>query len=152
MKRFLFLICIVIVVMACKEIYEAPPQALLQAYFLDSSTKKPVTPLVSVQGIGRDMLWISDTILSGIVLPLSLNDTTSFLISFDSKVDKIAIIHSSTQKYASMETGFYYEYKLKAIESSHNRIDSIQITDSLITKDWHENIKIYIHPLPAGTN
>jgi len=152
MKRFLYLICILIGVIACKEVYEVPPQAMLQASFLDSSTKKALTLTVTVQGIGRDSLWVKDAILSGIMLPLSINDTTSYLISFDSQIDKISFIHSSMQKYASMETGFYYEFKLETIDYSHNRIDSIQITDSLITQNWHENIKLYIHHLPAGTN
>ena len=151
MKRFLYLICILIVGFACKEVFEVPPQALLQASFLNSSTKKALTSKVAVQGIGRDSLWVYDS-LKEIVLPLSTNDTTSYIISLDSIIDQITFIHSTTQKYASMETGFYYEYKLQSIDYSHNRIDSIQITDSLITKDWHENIKLYIRPLPAGAN
>ena len=51
-----------------------------------------------------------------------------------------------------METGFYYEYKLKSVESTHNRIVSIDITDSLVTTKWHENIKLNIRPLPVGGN
>ena len=47
---------------------------------------------------------------------------------------------------------FYYEYKLRNIDFSQNRIDSILITDSLVTKTWHENIKLYIRPLPSGSN
>jgi len=152
MKQLLYLICILIVVTACKEVFEVPPQAMIQASFLDSSTKKILKSTVTVQGIGRDSLWVYETNLSAIMLPLSVNDTTSYFISFDSKIDKISFIHTSSIKYASMETGFYYEYKLKTIDYSHNRIDSIQITDSLITTKWHENIKLYIRPLPAGTN
>ena len=33
MKRFLYLICMLIVTTACKEVFEAPPQALMLATF-----------------------------------------------------------------------------------------------------------------------
>jgi hypothetical protein len=119
---------------------------------MNSTTDLAMTSKVTIQGIGRDSLWISEAGVNKIILPLSTNDTTSFLISFDSTVDKISFIHTTTQKYGSMETGFYYEYKLKSIESTHNRIESIDIIDSLVTQKWHENIKLYIRPLPAGGN
>jgi hypothetical protein len=50
-----------------------------------------------------------------------------------------------------METGFYYEYKLQSVRFTQNRIDSVEIIDSLVTTKWNENIKLYIHPLaPVG--
>lgn len=152
MKRFLYLIFILIIVSACKEVFEMPPQSLLKATFLNSSTKKAISPIVTVWGIGLDSLWVKDSLLQEIILPLSTNDTTNYLISFDSRIDTITFFHETTQKYASMESGFYYEYKLRSIDYTHNQIDSIQITDSLITKKWHENIKLYIRPLPVGGN
>jgi hypothetical protein len=86
------------------------------------------------------------------MLPLSANDTTSFLISFDSHIETVTFIHETYQKYASMESGFYFEFKLRLIDHTKNRIDSIQIIDSLVTTKWHENIKLYIRPLPVGGN
>ena len=131
---------------ACKETFEAPPKALLKATLLNSSTNTSILPKVTALGIGLDSLFYKDESLSELILPLSPNNTTSFVISFDSTIDTITILHETSMKYASMESGFYNEYKLQNIGFSKNRIDSILITDSLVTKTWHENIKLYIHP------
>lgn len=152
MKRFLYLIIILIASAACKEVFEAPPQALLKATLLNSSTENAMTSNVIVRGLGLDSIWLAENAIKEFKLPLSPKDTTTFVISMDSKIDTITFIHETIQKYASMETGFYYEFKLKAIKSTQNRIDSIQITDSLVTQNWHENIKLYIRTLSAGGN
>ncbi len=152
MKRIVYLVFLLIAAIACKEVFEAPPQALMEGTLLNSTTNATITSVVSVQGVGLDSLFYEKTSLSKIILPLSNKDTTSFLISFDSQTDTVRFIHKSTLNYASMETGFYNEYKLLGVDFSHNRIDSIQITDSLVTKTWHENIKLYIRPLSSGSN
>ncbi len=152
MKRFLIIMFFLIAIYSCKEVFEAPPQSMIQATFLNSETEKTITSKVTALGLGLDSLWAYETSISEIVLPLSAKDTTSYIISFDSQIDTITFLHETFQKYDSMESGFYYEYKLDSIIFSRTRIDSIQITDSLITKTWHENIKLYIRPLPAGSN
>lgn len=152
MKRIAYLIFMLMVATACKETFEAPPQSLLQISLLGSVTKKEITPTVSALGIGRDSLWIYEEPLSQLLLPLSASESTAYLISFDSMVDTITFFHQTNLKYASMETGFYYEYKLDSIHFTHNRIVSLQVADSLVTSKWHENIKLYILPLPAGSN
>jgi len=152
MKQLLYLICFLLVVTACKEEFEAPPKALVQLTLLNSSTKGTISAKTTVLGKGQTTPWINDSTVSKILLPLSSNESTCFRVSFDSKVDTITFYHSTTLKYASMESGFYNEYKLRSIVNTHNRIDSIQIRDSLITTNWHENIKLYLHPLSAGSN
>lgn len=152
MRRFLFICIVLITFYSCKEVFEAPPQALLDISFINSTTKKAISPNISIGGDGLKYFWVKDTVAQRILLPLSSNDTTVYLISLDSRIDILTIMHQTILKYASMETGFYYEYKLKKIEYTNNRIDSIRITDSLVTKKWNENIKLYIHPLSAGTN
>jgi len=86
------------------------------------------------------------------LLPMTIKDTTRFIIWLDSKSDSITFVHETTRKYDSMETGFYYEYKLQSVRFTQNRIDSVEIIDSLVTTKWNENIKLYIHPLPAVGN
>jgi len=152
MKRFINLILVLILLNACKEVYEIPPQAFLQATFLNASTKGTVSQSVTVWGTGQEYLWIKDTLLQKILLPLSANDTTSFVISLDSKIDTITFIHQTMQKFDTMESGFYFEYKLQSIDYTNNQIDSILITDSLVTKKWNENIKLYLTPSTTGGN
>jgi hypothetical protein len=152
MKRVVYLIFFLIAAVSCKEVFEAPPQALLKATLLNSTTKNAITSVVTARGIGLDSILYKDSTLTVLILPLSPNNKSSFLISFDSISDTISFTHEASMKYASMETGFYNEYKLKSIGFTKNRIDSIQITDSLVTKTWHENIKLYLRPLPSGSN
>jgi hypothetical protein len=152
MKRFFFLISFLAAFSACKEVYEAPPQALVEAKFFDATTTKAISSSITVQGIGVETTWVKDTLLQGIILPLSPIDTTSFVITFDSTVDTLTFFHETFKKYDSMETGFYYDFIIKSVESTHHRIESFQIIDTLVTKDWHENIELYIRPLPAGGN
>ena len=152
MKRILYLIFILIVAMACKEVFDSPSQALLKATLMNSTTNKSDTSFVTIRGIGIDSILYKDSTLTGLILPLSANDTTIFLISFDSIIDTITFLHETSMEYVSMESGFYNEYKLQNIDFTQNRIDSILITDSLVTKTWHENIKLYLRPLPSGSN
>lgn len=152
MKRIAYLFFMFLVATACKETFEAPPQSLVQVSLLGSETKKAITATVSALGVGRDSLWLYEEPTSTLLLPLSSVDSSAYLVSFDDVVDTIVFYHRNELKYASMETGFYYEYKLDSINFTHNRIDSLQIADSLVTTLWHENIKFYIRPLSAGNN
>ncbi len=152
MKRFVYFFSFLILTSACKEVYEAPPQAFIQVSLLNSSTELAISPTVTVRGIGLDSIWIKPTSESSFLLPLSTKDTTRFQMKFDSVTDTLTIVHGTTQKYASMETGFYYEYKLRALQYTHHRINLLQISDSLVTINWHENIKFYLRPLSAGGN
>ncbi len=152
MKQILYLIFILIAATACKEVFEVPPQALLKASILNSNAGGTISPTVSVRGIGIETYLFKDTALSALNLPLSTNTKSSFQVSFDSVIDTITFTHKDSLEYASMETGFYYEYKLQSIDFTKNRIDSILITDSLVTKTWHENIKLYLRPLSSGSN
>ncbi len=152
MKRIVYLIIILIATVACKEVFEAPPQALLKASLLNSSNEKTYTSVITARGIGINNTLYKDSSLTEILFPLSAKDTSKFLVSFDSIKDTITFIYETTIEYASMETGFYNEFKLHSINFSKNRIDSIAITDSLVTKTWNENIKLYLRPLSSGGN
>lgn len=148
MKRFLYLICFLIIAAACKEVFEAPPQALLKASLYNSATNKEMSPRVTLQAVGLDLPFFRDSVIFNVLFPLTIKDTTRYLILLDSVADSITFIHETKQKYASMESGFYYEYILRSVRFTGNRIDSVKITDSLVTTKWNENIKLYIHPLP----
>jgi len=141
-----------IVTTACKEVFEAPPQALMLATFYNSTTKSVLSPVVTVLGVGRDSLLADQQTTPNVLLPLTLLDTTRYIIWLDSKADSITFVHQTIQKYASVETGFYYEYKLLSVRFTNTRIDSLIIVDSLVTIKWNENIKLYIHPLPDSVN
>ncbi|HEY3371446.1 MAG TPA: DUF6452 family protein [Prolixibacteraceae bacterium] len=150
MKRLIGPILILLFVIGCKEVFEAPPQAILRATFYNDSTNLAMSPTITVIGVGRDSLLYNEEVRSNVLLPLTHQDTTRYIIWLDSKADSLIFVHQATKKYASVETGFYYEYKLLSVRFTHTRIDSLKIIDSLVTTKWNENIKLYIHPLPAG--
>lgn len=157
MKRFIYFIGILILATACKEVYDAPPQAFAQATilnsaYLDSTSGQQISSVLTLRGIGLDSLWMDAESVKAFLIPLSTSDTAKFLMTFDSVTDTVSIIHDATMKYASMESGFYYEYKLKALKYTHHRIDSLIISDSLATINWHENIKFYLRPLSGSSN
>jgi hypothetical protein len=146
MKRLVYLVGILLLAMACKEVYEEPPQSFLWATIYGSDTNKPISPVTTVQGVGVDYNWFGDTAGSNLLLPLTIKDTSRFIVWMDGTSDSLTFIHQTEQKYVSMETGFYYEYKILSVRFTQNRIDSVRITDSLVTRNWNENIKLYIHP------
>ncbi|MGE5395866.1 MAG: DUF6452 family protein [Candidatus Saccharibacteria bacterium] len=150
MKQFVYLIGFLLLALACKETFEAPPQSLLVASIYNSKTNKTMSPVATAQGVDNRMVLFGDTTVSSILFPLTFKDTTRYIVWLDATSDSLTFVHQAIKKYDSMETGFYYEYKLLSVRFTSNRIDSVKITDSLVTKKWNENIKLYIHPLPAG--
>lgn len=152
MKQLVFLIILLIVETACKEVFDIPPQSRLKATLYNSTTKESISPVITIKPIGHDSLFYNKLSSNSFILPLSPEQSTSFQLTFDTFVDTITFYHETNTQYESMESGFYYEYKLKKIGTSKNRIVSTQITDSLVTNILHENIKIYIRPLSSGGN
>lgn len=152
MKRLLYAIIILIAVIGCKEVFEDPPKAFLYGTFYNSTTNLAISPSVTLQGVGREELLYDEQSTLDLLMPLTIKDTTRFIIWIDSTADSLTFVHQTTQKLASVETGFYYEYKLLSVAFTQTRIDSITIVDSLVTTQWNENIKLYIQPLPDSGN
>ena len=152
MKRLIFAFTLVLGMMGCKEVFEAPPQALLLATFYNSATNQPMSPVVTAQGVGNENLMMDELSSNNVLFPLTITDTTRFIIWLDSTADSITFIHEGTQKLASVEKGFYFEYKLHSVAFTQNRIDSVRIVDSLVTTKWNENIKLYIGAVPDSVN
>ena len=152
MKQIAFLILFILVATACKEVFDIPPQSRVKANLLNSKTKETISSVVTIKPVEHDSIFYNAESTATFILPLSPELSTSFQVTFDSVIDTITFYHTATTRYESMESGLYYEYKLKQVSSSLNRIASIQITDSLVTNTLHENIKIYIRPLPTSSN
>ena len=152
MKRFLYAVIILLGAIGCKEVFEEPPQAFLYGTFYNSTTNLAISPTITLQGVGHESLLYDEDSTLNLLLPLTIKDTTQYIIWIDSMADSLTFVHETTRKLASVETGFYYEYKLLSVAFTQTRIDSITIVDSLVTTQWNENIKLYIQPLPVGGN
>lgn len=161
MKQLLPFFVLILIVFACEEIFDPPPQAFLNATlnYSDTVKNKELSSIaVSAYGLDHEEIWIDqDTINKNsqgkrsILLPLRTSSTTDFVFVLNEENDTVRFISQSGTKYESMESGFYTEYKLLDIEYTTNKIDSITIVDSLVTKDWNENIIIYIDIVLPGT-
>ncbi|HKJ43881.1 MAG TPA: DUF6452 family protein, partial [Sunxiuqinia sp.] len=68
------------------------------------------------------------------------------------QIDTLTIYQEPQLIFESAETGFYFDYKIKDIDYTHRRLVDDEVTDSLVTRNWHENIQLYISPLPANAN
>ncbi len=136
-------------VVACEETFDQPPRAELVARIAFSSGTKQDNPLISVYGTGQDSVWISQVQTDLFNLPLSTGESSAFVVLLDSIADTLMVYHENTIHYESVESGFYYEHKIKDIRHTFNRIDSLTVLDSAVTQNWNENIKLYITDLPA---
>ncbi len=151
MRHFFSLIMIILAIVACEETFNNPPRSELVARVEFSSGAANPDPFISVYGAGQDSIWISQIQTREFNLPLSTLESTSMVVLFDSIADTLTIVHENTINYESVESGFYYEYWIKNISHTFNRIDSLVVLDSAVTQTWNENIKLYITDLPADT-
>lgn len=151
MKQFFSLIMIILVIAACEETFDKPPRSELVALVKFSSGAENADPFISVYGVGQDSIWISEVQTKEFNLPLSTLESSSFVVLFDAIADTLTIVHENTINYESVESGFYYEYRIKDIRHTFNRIDSLVVLDSAVTQTWNENITLYITDLPADT-
>lgn len=151
MKQFFSMILIILAIAGCKETFDTPPMPVLVALVEYSSGAKSANPVISAYGVGQDSIWIYQKQTNEFNLPLSIKESSSFVVLFDSIPDTLTIFHENTINYESVESGFYYEYKIKNISHTYNRIVSIVVLDSAVTQLYNENITLYINDLPADT-
>lgn len=152
MKRLLYPILFMVAIAACTEVYDSPPQALLEVSIEYSEPDVTSTPKVSVYGLEQDSIWIYQEELTTFRLPLAMHNNSNFVVLLDSVADTLNIFHNNELKYESMESGFYNEHWILDIEHTLHRIDSVVVVDSAVTKNWHENIQLYINTLAADNS
>jgi hypothetical protein len=152
MKKAFYIFFLAFVAIACDESFDAPPKALLEVKLVNVDTLDTSSPLISVYGVGLDSLWIDSVSTNTFRLQLGTGLSSSFVLLLDSIADTLTVYHENELIFESAESGFYYQYKIQDIEHTSHRVDDYEVTDSLVTKNWHENIQLYINPLPADGN
>lgn len=133
------------------------------AGFYSMSTKLPVSLSdLTVMGIGApgdSLLYESGRMLSQIYLPLrATKDVTSYRFTYnststpdhpDAVTDELTFTYQSHPWFASEQCGAMYRYRITSINYTRNLIDSVGITDSLITNLDVEKIRIYFRDQPV---
>lgn len=100
---------------------------------------------------GDSVLSPAGATVSKIYLPMrSTEDVTTWIFAYRWKAldypalnDTITFQYSTTPYFASEECGVIYKYRITALSHTSHLIDSVGISDSLITNTDIERIKIY---------
>lgn len=134
----------------CTENKNSIPLAGFYAY----STKQAITvDSISIGGVGapNDSLIIDCSSASSVYLPFRASKPeTRFFIRYEAKalnypelVDTIYFTYTSIPYFASEDCGAMYRYDITDFRYTTNLIDSVAVTDNLITNVDIERIKIF---------
>ena len=145
LKIFFIIFMAFSILNGCDETFDLPPSVYTGVDISYSDEDITSSPTVSAYGLGIDSLFVDSVITNKISVPLSINDSSTFIFTIDSIIDTLTIHHINTLKEESIESGFYYEYEITSVNYTINRIDSVAIPDSTVTSTWNENLYIYIN-------
>jgi len=127
-----------------------PYNVLLHARFVtqDGSREKD-TLLVNadIYGIGREdtLLTSGKESFSKIDFPMDPNrDSCRFAFRYNGLTDTLLFLYDRSVRLLSYECGFIMEYGNLQVEYTMHQIDSVAVTDSLVSNTDDENIKIYL--------
>lgn len=108
---------------------------------------------VQIGGVGapNDSLLLKSGSASTLYMPFrSRSEVTSFYFRYTQKLlmeygieDTVTFHYKSIPYFASEECGAMYQYRITKVTTTNNLIDSVGVTDSLITNLDIERIKIY---------
>lgn len=124
------------------------------AGFYSSSTGNSISlDSLEIGGVGapNDSLLLASGSASTLYMPFrSQSPRTSFYFRYTQKVfveygvtDTVTFSYDALPYFASEECGAMYQYRITGVTTTTNLIDSVGITDSLITNLDIERIKIY---------
>lgn len=132
------------------------------AGFYSYETRQAITiDSVEIGGVGApndSLLMNADDRYSNLYFPFRFeHDNTSFFIRYVSKelnfpwlVDTIAFSYTSIPMFVSEECGAMYQYRVENMRYTRHIIDSVALTDSLITNLDIERIKIFFRTQQPG--
>lgn len=124
------------------------------AGFYSAASGEPVSVSgLKIGGVGaaNDSLLLNGSATSQIYLPFraSFDEVTySFSVSSDSVTtitDELTFTYDVMPYFVNVDCGAMYRYRITGVWYDGVLIDSVAITDSLITNVDTERIKIYLH-------
>lgn len=125
----------------------------LAGFYASGSTPSSISlDSLQITGLGMpDPLQAAGQRISEIYLPMRATEqSATWLFAYKWKaydhpalVDTIALFYDSDPYFASVECGVIYKYHINRLAYTTHLIDSVVITDSLITNTDVERIRIY---------
>lgn len=129
--------------------------ALPLAGFYSASTDQAISvSTLEIYGVGApgdSVLYQSGEALSIAYLPFrSTSETTSYVFHYtqegledDAFNDTLTFTYTSSPFFASEQCGAMLNYHIETLKHTNHIIESVEITDSLVTNTDRERIKIY---------
>ncbi|MFV0291465.1 MAG: DUF6452 family protein [Mangrovibacterium sp.] len=148
MRKITLFMGLVFVFWGCQEVYDIPPQSQVQINFYGVDEEEEVSSksiLLSIKGVDSDSVWVSAVKTNSFVLPLGNSGVDTFELMMDSVVDQLRITYTPILNYESMSTGFYYDYHIKSVEFTSNKINEVYLIDTLVIDTAHENIQLLLN-------
>lgn len=157
MLRLLFpLLCLLLLAAGCNSVGCTDNQnSIPLAGFYSMSTGQSIRPdSIAIHGVGApgDSLLLNPTSPSAqVYLPLrSTRTETSFCIRYCQRAldfvelnDTITFAYTSIPFFASEECGAMYHYRITRLTHTSHLIDSVGLSDSLVTNVERETVQIY---------
>ena len=117
---------------------------------VNSSETDTVLSLLSVYGESKRDSFLYDSVanVSSLTVPLDPGkDFSRFIFEYDSISDTLQINYKRELTFISHACGFTTDYTVEGINSSNNRLDSVIVTNQIITRNQNEeHVKIYFSP------
>lgn len=156
LTTFVWVVALMISLSACNTSGCTDNQSSLPyAGFYSSADGQPISvDSLDIYGVGvpgDSLLYAAGTVLSNVYLPFrSTSDVTSYCFHYAQRGiddiaynDTITFTYTSSPYFASEECGAMLQYTIKDMKYTRHLIDSIEITDSIVTNTDIERIKIY---------
>lgn len=125
-------------------------QHALRADFLSAwseTDKDSILSNVSLVGVGMTDSIYRNEETSDLFMPLNFkSDTTSFVLSGQTRRDTIRVVHGSELDFISGECGYIFAFEIDTVMHTEAFIDSISMEYPIIKYgESTKNIKIYIY-------
>lgn len=156
LQYLLLLPCLLLLAAGCNSVGCTDNQnSIPLAGFYSMSTKEAIQPdSLAISGVGApndSLLLRPSSRAKQVYLPLrSTLDRTQFCISYRQRAldfpelnDTITFVYTSVPYFASEDCGAMYHYRIRSLSYTTHLIDSIGMTDSVVTNIERENIQIY---------
>lgn len=105
---------------------------------------------LTVRGVGAplDSALLRNTTAGQVYLPFRASQpSTTYIFTADGVDDEVTFTYSSIPYFASEECGAMYRYRITGVQHTDAFIDSVAVTDSLITNVNLEQIRIYFRTI-----
>lgn len=143
----------------CTENQNSVPLAGLYSYNTGQAISIDSISIGGVGAPGDSLLAGPYGAVSSVYLPFrSTQSYTTFRITYNQRIlaaagvtDQITFYYDSTPWFASEDCGAMYHYRIKRVTHTYQLLDSVGVTDSLVTNIERQNIQLFFRTASADS-